>query len=60
VLVDDVQVALITPSSTKYLAYQASSLAIAASGMHAIEFVGLDPQGGANTAFLDNVQIAAG
>jgi hypothetical protein len=59
VLVDGGQVALITPSSTKYLSYQASSLAIATAGMHTIEFLGLDPQGGNSTAFLDNVQMAA-
>jgi hypothetical protein len=59
VLIDDVQVASITPSSTKYLSYQASSLSIATAGVHTLQFLGLDPQSGDNTAFLDNVQIAA-
>jgi hypothetical protein len=59
VLVDGAQVAPITPSSTKYLSYPASSLAIATSGMHTIEFLGLDSHGGNSNAFLDNVHIAS-
>jgi len=59
VLIDGVQVALITPSSTKYSTYQVSSLLVSTSGMHTIKFVGLDPKGGSNTAFLDCVQMAS-
>jgi len=59
VLIDGVQKALITPSSTKYATYEVSGLLISTAGLHTIEFVGVDPKGGDNTAFLDCVAIAA-
>lgn len=59
VLIDGVQAALITPSSTKYAAYEVSNILISTVGMHTIQFAGLDPKGGDNTAFLDCVAIAA-
>jgi hypothetical protein len=56
VLVDGTQVGTITPTGTSYNAYQTSSFTVTA-GMHTIQFVGLDPQGGDNTALMDEVQI---
>ena len=57
VLVDGVQVGLVTPSSTTYGSYQTSNFTVTA-GTHTIQFVGLNPLGGDNTAFIDEVAIA--
>jgi len=57
VLVDGVQVSSITPSGAQYGTYQTPSFSIATAGMHAICFVGLNPQGGDNTALVDNVAV---
>jgi hypothetical protein len=57
VLVDGVQVGLVTPLSTNYGSYQTSTFMVT-SGFHTVTFTGLDPQGGDNTAFLDDVQIS--
>ncbi len=43
-------------SGTSYGSYQTSNFTVTA-GMHAIQFLGLNPKGGANTAFLDEVAI---
>lgn len=56
VLIDGNVVSTITPTSTNYAAYETSTFTLTA-GMHSIEFLGLDPSGGDNTAFIDNVQI---
>jgi hypothetical protein len=56
VLLDGAQVGLITPSGTSYSSYQTSTFTVT-SGVHVIKFVGLNPQGGENIAFLDEVQI---
>ena len=39
-----------------YGLYATSNFTVAA-GMHTIEFVGVEPQGGDNTAFIDEVQL---
>ena len=57
VLVDGVQVGLVTPLSTNYGSYQTLTFMVT-SGFHTVTFTGLDPQGGDNTAFLDDVQIS--
>lgn len=57
ILVDGVQVGSVTPSSSKYALYQTPSFPVAAAGMHTVQFVGLNPQGGDNTAFLDAIGI---
>jgi hypothetical protein len=57
VLVDGAQVGTITPGSTGYGTYQTSNFLVTA-GMHTLEFLGLNPQGGDNTAFVDTVSIA--
>jgi hypothetical protein len=56
VYVDHTWVGTIQPSSTNYLSYSSRSFSVAA-GNHLIEFIGFDPNGGDNTAFLDEVSI---
>ncbi|MBV9850850.1 MAG: hypothetical protein JO250_14350, partial [Armatimonadetes bacterium] len=46
----------ITPSGTAYADYTVGPFT-AAAGSHTLAFVGLNPHGGDNTAFLDNVRI---
>jgi len=57
VLVDGAQVGLVTPAGTSYGLYQTASFTVPA-GTHAVEFIGLDPLGGDNTALVDLVTIA--
>jgi hypothetical protein len=45
-----------TPSGTSYKVYTTSVFTVTA-GVHTISFVGVDPNGGDNTAFLDAVSI---
>jgi hypothetical protein len=56
VLVDNAVVATVTPSSSNFALYVTSSIALTA-GSHTIEFVGLNPKGGDNTAFLGPISI---
>ncbi len=58
VLVDGANVGVFTPSSADYLAFQSANFT-ATAGSHTLSFVGLDPAGGDNTAFVDDVQVAA-
>jgi hypothetical protein len=51
VLVDGAVVAMITPSGSQFALYTTSPFTVTA-GAHTIEFVGLNPLGGDNTAFL--------
>jgi streptogramin lyase len=56
VLVDGVAVGTFTPAGTSYGTFTTSNFMVAA-GAHTIQFVGLNPNGGDNTAFIDNVQL---
>ena len=56
VLVDGSAVGTITPTGTAYTSYYTDSFALSA-GLHQIEFQGVDPQGGDNTAFIDQVSV---
>jgi hypothetical protein len=56
VLVDGANVAMVTPAGISYASYQTSNFTVA-TGMHAVQFVGLNPKGGGNTAFIDEVTI---
>jgi hypothetical protein len=56
VLVDGVVVATVTPSGSNFAPDIISPIALTA-GSHTFEFVGLNPQGGDNTAFLGPVTI---
>jgi archaellum component FlaG (FlaF/FlaG flagellin family) len=57
VLVDGTVVDTLTPGSTSYVLYTTNSFTVTA-GTHTVSFVGLNPNGGDNTAFLDNASIA--
>jgi hypothetical protein len=59
VLIDGKEVGRITPSGTDYGAYTTGVFTVAA-GEHTLLFQGLNPQGGDNTAFIDQVVIAPG
>ena len=56
ILVDGEQVGTATPASTSYGSYQTANFTVTA-GMHTIQFVGVNPLGGDNTAFIDEVQF---
>jgi hypothetical protein len=58
VLVDGVAVGTFTPQGAGYSALTTAAFTVAA-GAHTISFVGLDSAGGDNTAFVDDVQLAA-
>jgi hypothetical protein len=58
VLVDGLQVGLVTPTDSTYRSYQTSIFTVTA-GPHTVEFVGLNPLGGDNTAFIDEVALSA-
>jgi hypothetical protein len=45
-----------TPAGTSYASYTTSVFAVTA-GKHTLKFVGLDPNGGDNTAFIDSVRV---
>ncbi len=47
----------IDPASTQYESYESATFTVAA-GAHSIEFLGLNPLGGDNTAFIDQVAIS--
>jgi hypothetical protein len=56
VLIDDTVVGTYTPESTSYTGYATASFTVTA-GAHTIQFVGLDPDGQDNTAFIDQVRV---
>jgi hypothetical protein len=56
VLVDGVVVGTFTPAGTAYTGYATSNFTVGA-GAHTLAFVGLDPDGQDNTAFLDQVAL---
>jgi hypothetical protein len=58
VLIDGVAVGTFTPTGTSYATYSTGGFTVAA-GVHTIAFVGLNPNGGQNTAFLDQVVISS-
>ncbi len=56
VTVDGTVVGTFTPTSTTYSVYTTNSFTVTA-GTHTIEFIGLNPSGGDNTAFVDEASI---
>src|SRR5262249_44456353 len=58
VLIDGVVVGTFTPSSPSYVTFATSTFAVAA-GVHTITFVGLNPNGGDNTAFIDQAVLSS-
>src|SRR5262249_38055478 len=57
VQIDGVGVGTITPTGTSYATYSTNSFTVTA-GTHTLAYVGLNPSGGDNTAFLDQVAIS--
>jgi uncharacterized repeat protein (TIGR01451 family) len=58
VTIDGVGVATFTPSGSAYAAFSTHGFTVAA-GVHTIAFVGLNPNGGDNTVFIDQAAVAA-
>ncbi|HTK74485.1 MAG TPA: hypothetical protein VL371_04450, partial [Gemmataceae bacterium] len=56
VLVDGAAVGTFTPAGAAYGSYATAAISLAA-GTHTLTFEGLNPNGGDNTAFLDQVQL---
>ena len=56
ILVDGNVVGTITPAGTNYAVYSTSPFTVA-TGIHTIELLGLNPNGGDNTAFIDEVVL---
>jgi hypothetical protein len=56
VLVDGTVVAIITPPSASYTSLTSGPFTVGA-GSHTLTFVGLNPHGGDNTAFIDQVAV---
>jgi hypothetical protein len=56
VLVDGVNVGVITPNSLNLQSYQTNSFFVTA-GIHQVTFAGLNPQGGDQASFVDQVSI---
>jgi hypothetical protein len=54
--VDGQVVGTILPTSTSYASYSTNSFSVT-GGKHTVMFVGLDPNGGDNTAFIDEASI---
>ena len=57
VLVDGSPVGTATPTSSYYGLYQTDIFTVTTAGPHTIEFLGLNPTGGDNTAFIDEVAV---
>ncbi|MGA2253370.1 MAG: C2 family cysteine protease [Thermoguttaceae bacterium] len=57
VTVDGTNVGIITPSGSAYGSYMTGNFTVSDSGIHTISFIGLNPAGGDNTAFLDCVTV---
>ncbi len=58
VLVDGAPAGIVDPVNTLYGSYTSSTFTVP-TGVHVIEFLGLDPLGGDNTAFIDQVTLTA-
>jgi hypothetical protein len=56
VLIDDRVVDVFKPDDTNYATYTASNFTVT-GGTHTIKFVGLNPNGGDNTALIDDVLL---
>src|SRR5262249_56289269 len=56
VLIDGTVVGTFTPTGISYAGYNTNSFSVTA-GAHTLAFVGLDPDGQDNTAFIDQMRI---
>jgi Ca2+-binding RTX toxin-like protein len=59
VLVDGQVVGTVTPASASSYTWYVTNSFTVAGGSHTITFAGLDPQGGDNTAFIDDISMTA-
>jgi subtilase family serine protease len=57
VLVDGTVRGTFTPTDTNYATFTTSSFTFSTAGAHTITFVGIDPDGLDNTAFIDSVRL---
>jgi cell surface hyaluronidase len=57
VLFDGTAIGTFSPSGTGYTAFTTSNIT-ATAGAHALTFLGLNPKGGDNTAFIDDVVLS--
>src|SRR5262249_42604786 len=46
-----------TPAGASYQSFTTGQFTVATAGSHTLSFVGLNPQGGDNTAFLDDLTL---
>ena len=58
-LFDGTPIAFVTPSSASYTTFTTNNFA-ATAGANSLVFLGLNPQGGDNTAFIDQVALSVG
>jgi hypothetical protein len=59
VSVDSTLVDLVVPATTDYTSYRSMNFTVEGTGLHTIEFKGVDPLSGNDTAFITKVQITA-
>ena len=59
VWVDNNLVDLVVPASTGYTSYQTTNFTVSGTGTHTLEFKGVDPLAGDNTAFITKVSVGA-
>lgn len=57
ILVDNTPYGIVNPVNTLYGSYQSSAFTVS-TGIHTIEFLGLNPKGGDNTVFIDQVALS--
>jgi hypothetical protein len=55
---DGTELATVTPSGSRFALYSSGTFIVVTAGPHTIQFIGLNPNGGDNTAFLDQILIA--
>ena len=58
VLLNGSSLGTFTPSGTGYTSFTSSSMAIGTPGSYTLVIEGLNPSGGDNTAFIDNVALS--
>jgi hypothetical protein len=60
VQLDGAVIGTFTPSGSEYTTLSTTTFTVATAGAHKLAFIGLDPNGGDNTAFIDEVSINLG
>ncbi len=57
ITMDGLTIADIQPTGSTYATYDTGVFSVPTSGTHVVTFTGLNPQGGDNTAFIDQVNL---